>query len=158
MLPVRMNEVVRAIISAGVAALVATAATITTLTATTATIASLSATNATSTTLAAGTLRVPSAGSTALDAVLVGSLNVNVDSLGNGQSTTTNVTVTGLVSGDPCYPSVTAGDLAGTTSTISMSCRAGTDVATVTFRNATGTGAAFDAGMSTLKVLGVSTP
>lgn len=151
-----MNEVVRAILSAGVAALVATAATITTLTATSTTTTSLTATNTTSTTIAASSLRVNQTNGAIFDGLLTGSLDVNVNSINPGQSTTTNVTVTGMVAGDLCFPVVTAGDLTGTTSTVQMFCRAGTDLATVTFRNATGSGA-FDAGVSTLKVFGGST-
>lgn len=151
-----MNEVIRAVISGGVAALVAASATIAALSATSIDTTTLTATNSTSTIAAVGSLKVNRTDGTFIDGIFVASQNVDVDSLGVGQSTTTVVTVTGLTSGDLCFPSVTAGDLHGTTtSTAALGCRAGANAATITIRNATGTGA-FNAGMSTIKVLGVS--
>lgn len=151
MLPNRMNEVVRSILAAGIAAIVATAATFTTLTATTATLTTLSATNATSTTMAVGSLRVNTTNGAISDGAFRSTLSVNPQSISAGGSTTTVVTVTGAASGDHCSVNATDGDLWSTTSTVVLSCRAGSNSATVNYYNATST-AAFDAGTSTLSV------
>lgn len=151
MLPNRMNDVVRSILAAGVAALVATAATLTTLTATTATITSLVAANATSTTMVAGSMRVNATNGAISDGAFRATLSVNPQSIAAGGSTTTVVTVTGASAGDHCSVNATDGDLWSTTSTVVLSCRAGSNIATVNYYNATST-AAFDAGASTLSV------
>jgi len=137
MLPNRTNQVARAILAGGVASVVAVVAVITTLTVTT---------------LSTTTLKVGSGG-TVIDGKYIATQAVNVDPLNNGQSTSTVVTVTGAVATDHCTVNVVAGDLAGgTTSTASLSCRSAANAVTVFIRNATSTGAAFDAGMSTLSV------
>jgi len=78
-------------------------------------------------------------------------LSVNPDSIAANGATTTVVTVTGAVAGSHCGVNATAGDLLSTTSTVHLACRAGTDSATVFYRNTSST-AAFDAGTSTLSV------
>jgi len=77
---------------------------------------------------------------------------VNVDSMGAGQSTTTNVTLTGVVVGDHVDVKVTAGDFLSTTSTgLVFGKVTEADTVQLIFRNNTST-AAFDAGMSTFSV------
>lgn len=78
-------------------------------------------------------------------------VSVNPDSIAADGSTTTVVTVTGAAAGNHCEVNSTAGDLESTTSTVRLFCRAGTNNATVTYRNTSST-AAFDAGASTLSV------
>jgi hypothetical protein len=135
MLPNRVNDVARSILAAGVAAIVATVGTFTTLNATTGILS---------------TLKVGTSGST-MDGSYRATLSVNPASISAGGSTTTVVTVTGAVAGDHCAVNATSGDLWSTTSTAVLSCRAGTDSATVNYYNATST-AAFDAGTSVLSV------
>lgn len=79
--------------------------------------------------------------------------NVDVQSMGAGQSTSTNVALSGAAVGDTCFAQSTAGDLIGTTSTLaSLPCRVtATDTATVYFYNATGT-SSFNPGASTISV------
>lgn len=130
-----MKEVVKSILSGGVAAIVATAVTI----------GALSVTS-----VDTSTLKVGSSGATQ-DGAYRSTLTVNPDSIAANGSTTTVVTVTGAVAGDHCNVNSTAGDLEGTTSTVRLFCRAGTGSATVTYRNTSST-AAFDAGSSVLSV------
>lgn len=129
MLPNRMNEVVRTLI----ATVAASALTIGVLTVTT-----------TST----GTLSVGS-GSTITEH-LRATQTLNPNSLTQGDGTSTVVTLTGAAAGDHCSVGVTAGDLAGTTSTAVLSCKASTNAATVFIKNASSS--AFDAGGSTISV------
>lgn len=90
-------------------------------------------------------------GGTTIDKHVRTTSAVNVDSLGAGQSTSSAITLTGASSGDHCSVNSTVGDLQGTTSTIVLACRAGSDTATVYYYNATGT-SAFNAGASTLSI------
>lgn len=80
------------------------------------------------------------------------SFSVNVDSLGAGQATTTNFSLTGIAANDHCSPVATAGDLGQSTLTIVMRAQAtAANAGTIYYRNATGT-ASMDAGVSTLSV------
>lgn len=137
-----MNEVVKSILSGGVAAIVATAVTIGALSVT---IGALSVTS-----VDTSTIKVGSSGATQ-DGAYRSTLTVNPASIAANGSTTTVVTVAGAVAGDHCSVASTSGDLWSTTSTAILSCRAGTDSATVNYYNASST-AAFDAGSSVLSV------
>jgi len=130
MLPNRTNEVIRSVLGGGVAAAVITLLTVTTLN--------------------TETLKVGSGGTT-MDGAYRSTLTVNPDSIAANGATTTVVTVTGAAASDHCGVNVLSGDLDGTTSTVRLSCRAGTNNATVYYRNTSST-AAFDAGSSVLSV------
>ncbi len=164
-------------LAGGLASALITTLVVTTLTATTATIATgtintatIGALTATSSLVAyngtigalnaSSTLITPSlsasstvlgTGGTAITGRYRATLAVDPQSIAAGGSTTTVVTVTGAATGDHCEVATTAGDLWSTTSTAILSCRAGTNNATVNYYNATST-AAFDAGASTLTV------
>lgn len=89
---------------------------------------------------------------TPVNKIVSNTLSVNPDSLGAGQSTTTNITMTGAAIGDSCQATVTAGDLLSPTSTAMIACRiSSAGVGTITFYNATPT-SAFNAGTSSLRV------
>lgn len=113
------------------------------------TFTNLTSTNATTTSLVIG-------GGTAVNKIVSKTTSFNANSIGVGQSTTTDITLTGAVTGDACAVTVTAGDLWSTTSTAVFSCRViSADLGQILIYNATGT-SAFDAGMSTVRVTAMS--
>lgn len=135
MLPNRINDTIRQVLSAGIAAIVATVGTFTTLNATTGILT---------------TLKVGSSGST-MDGSYRTTLTVNPDSIALGSSTTSAVTLTGAVAGDHCHVVATSGDLSIATTTVRLTCVTATDSATVNYFNASST-AAVNPGSSVLSI------
>lgn len=130
MLPNRTNDTIRQVLAAGVAALVATAATFTTLNST--------------------TLKVGSNGAT-MDGSYRTTLTVDPASIALGSSTTSAVTLTGAVAGDHCSAVATSGDLALATTTVRLTCVTATDSVTVNYFNASST-AAVNPGSSVISI------
>lgn len=92
MLPLRQNDTLRSVLSAGIAAIVATVGTFTTL--------------------SVGT------NGAALDGSYRTTISVDPASIPAGSSTTTVVSLTGAAAGDHCMVNATDGDLLSTTSTV----------------------------------------
>ena len=103
--------------------------------------------------IAAAVLTLSIGGGTAITKHVRTTASVDVQSMGAGRSTSTNIALPGAAVGDSCLAQVTDGDLIGTTSTLaSLPCRVtAADVATLYFYNATGT-SSFNPGPSTISV------
>lgn len=152
MLPLRIKQVVIAMLST--VGVIATAY-FTTITVTTGNITNLQSTNVNATSVSGTTLTVGQG--TSIDLIRRGTVTVNPQAIAPGQSTSTlAITMTGVTAGDHCSAVVSAGDLGGTTSSASLLAIAGSGTVTVSIRNASGTGAAYDAGSSTISALCLS--
>ena len=106
-----------------------------------------------------GTLKIGGSSGTAIDGHFRTTAVINADAVTAQSSTTSNITLTGVVVGDHVDVDVIAGDLGGSTSTIELrGIVTATNTVQIVFRNyaATSTQASFNAGASTLSIQGWS--
>lgn len=152
MLPLRTKQVVIAML--GTVGVIATAY-FTSITVTNGNITNLQSTNVNATSVSGTTLTVGQG--TPIDLIRRGSATVNPNAIAPGQVTSTlAITMTGVAAGDHCTPVAASGDLGGSTSSAMLWATAGSGTATVFIRNASGTGAAYDAGSSVISVVCLS--
>lgn len=152
MLPNRMNQVVQAILAAGIAvtavftSIHATNGTFTNAAITAAQITTANMTVASTTGLIVGQ-------GTSMDFIKRNIVSLNPAAIAPGQTTSVSMVLTGVVAGDHCTTVASMGDLSLPTSTARMWTIAGNASGTVYIMNASGTGAVYDAASSTLSTL-----
>jgi len=144
MLPNRQNQVVQALLAAGVILTAVFAS----ITATNGTFTNATVTNLTATTEQATTINSTTASTTNLtvgqgqnvDKILSGTTTIDPNSLANlGVSTSSNVTVTGAVAGDSVFLTLPTAWQSSTSSALVVGYISAADTLTVWFRNTSST-------------------